>query len=622
MTTCCVSPDGRWVAFQEEHTRIHVFDAATGKRVWQSPAVDHAVNCCFTPDSQRLDTNIDGGRVYAVGSWEPGLALGPGVLADMTSEVAVLKLTNGIYRLVELATGRELARLEDPESSFGMVTLTPDGTKLLVCSGDQAGSQGFVHEWDLRRIRAELAQLGLDWQAAPYRPAPKPAPLGPLEVQVDLGEVVDYEKYTLILTYFPFHAEAYYRRGLAHLRGRQWREAFADFDMAATLQPDHAEAFYQRGAIHALQGRFQKARADLTQAIALKRDHAAAHGERGHAHLGLGQWAEAIADYTWVLERTPDDPGFWFGRGKAHARLYEWQLAVADYSRCLALFPDPDGGVLTERARAYSRLGQWHEAAADYTKALEQGPLLTFLTQSLALALKPDHERQELATVAETGWFENAVADPSTILTERGNAHFRLGHWDKAVADFSKTLELLPRACPLEVYIRQSRAEANAHLGAWGQVKADCEAIVALRPEEPADQRALVWFLTTCREVKYRDPDRAVRLAKQAVERGPQDGFYWQALGVAQYRAGDYKAAREALKEGARLRMGSNGFNYFLEAMICHRLGQRDDALRCFNEGLAWMEKRDLTLLGLEVEVLSRFRAEAEELLGITRKKP
>src|SRR5262249_51601190 len=114
-----VSPDGVWVAFGIGTDRVNVYEAATGRRVWQSPAGGHDY-CRFSSDGRWLLTDNDGSRAYAVGTWEPGPRLGPGRPWDVSPNgLVVLGLTNGIYRLVELATGREVARLEDPEQNAG-----------------------------------------------------------------------------------------------------------------------------------------------------------------------------------------------------------------------------------------------------------------------------------------------------------------------------------------------------------------------------------------------------------------------------------------------------------------------------------------------------------------------
>lgn len=124
-------------------------------------------------------TDKDGGRLYSAGSWKPGPKLGPGAPYDSTTELAVLGQSNGIYRLVELATGRELAKLEDPEQNSGPAALTEDGTKLVT------RAKNGMRVWDLRRIREGLMELGLDWEAPCFAPEKKPP--SPLQVTVDLG---------------------------------------------------------------------------------------------------------------------------------------------------------------------------------------------------------------------------------------------------------------------------------------------------------------------------------------------------------------------------------------------------------------------------------------------------
>jgi WD40 repeat protein len=179
---CSVSPNGRWVAFGTHQVRVNVHDAATGRLAWQSPAQQHCA-CLFSADGRWLVTDVDGGRLYAADTWEPGPQLGPGEPTDATADLAVLRQANGVYRLAELATGRELARLEDPEQNKGYAVFTPDGTKLIAAARDG------LRVWDLRAIREDLARRGLDWDLPPYPPATEPEDTAPLGVAVDLGEL-------------------------------------------------------------------------------------------------------------------------------------------------------------------------------------------------------------------------------------------------------------------------------------------------------------------------------------------------------------------------------------------------------------------------------------------------
>src|SRR5262249_59758506 len=139
------------------------------------------------PSGPGLVAEGSGCRLYPAGTGGPGPHLGPGPPWAMPSELAARGLPDGIYRLVELATGRELARLEDPEQNTGPAALTPDGTKLVAAAKDS------LRVWDLRRIRGELAKMGLDWEAPAYPPAANANPKE-LQVPVDLGDLAGREK--------------------------------------------------------------------------------------------------------------------------------------------------------------------------------------------------------------------------------------------------------------------------------------------------------------------------------------------------------------------------------------------------------------------------------------------
>jgi hypothetical protein len=154
---------------------VAVYDAATA---WEVRRLPSESSCRFSPDGRLLF--IGHGNSYAVakGTWEKVADLGPGSVNDCPpdGEYAVLGLPAGIYRLVRVAGGRELAWLEDTEAATEHVQFTPDGTKVIARAGNG------MRVWDLRRIRAELANLGLDWDAPAY--ASETAESGRLEVRV------------------------------------------------------------------------------------------------------------------------------------------------------------------------------------------------------------------------------------------------------------------------------------------------------------------------------------------------------------------------------------------------------------------------------------------------------
>jgi uncharacterized protein HemY len=133
-------------------------------------------------------------------------------------------------------------------------------------------------------------------------------------------------------------------------------------------------------------------------------------------------------------------------------------------------------------------------------------------------------------------------------------------------------------------------------------------------PDKAGAQCYLAGFLATCQEPKYRDPRLAVELATKAVEADSRNDIFWGTLGLAHYRAGKWQDAVRAIDRAQAL--GSGEDVLFVRAMAHWRLNEKDQARQWYDRGVRWMEKH--APKNAEVR---RFRAEAEEVLGITKKQ-
>src|SRR5205807_7116533 len=83
-----------------------------------------------------------------------------------------------------------------------------------------------------------------------------------------------------------------------------------------------------------------------------------------------------------------------------------------------------------------------------------------------------------------------------------------------------------------------------------------CKGLGAQLPAEPRHRQQwartfnrAAWFLATGADLRARDPVRALQLAQKAVEGAPKAASSWNTLGVARYRAGQYKEAIAALEQ-------------------------------------------------------------------------
>ena len=103
------------------------------------------------------------------GSWREGPQIGGGAFAfSPDGTLLAVDTGHGAVRLVDPDTGREYARLENPNQDRAFfLSFSPDGTQLVITGGDNQP----LHVWDLRAIRKQLAKMGLDWALPPYSPA-------------------------------------------------------------------------------------------------------------------------------------------------------------------------------------------------------------------------------------------------------------------------------------------------------------------------------------------------------------------------------------------------------------------------------------------------------------------
>jgi tetratricopeptide (TPR) repeat protein len=256
------------------------------------------------------------------------------------------------------------------------------------------------------------------------------------------------------------------------------------------------------------------------------------------------------------------------------------------------------------------------ELLSNSGKPEEARPLLeeAIRHQQAALAANPRHPRYRLflrnhyavlaATLLRLGKHDEAAVAAQQL------AGTREQHWE----DLLWARDLLARCAALaaqdEKLTAQERVKQAA--GHAAQARDLLRQAAQQVPDDALAQNDLAWRLATHPDPRLRAPALAVALARKAVAKAKENGTVWNTLGVAEYRAGDPRAAAAALDKSMQLRNGGDSSDWFFLAMAHWQLGDKEQARQFYNRAVQWMEQN-----APQNQELRHLRLEAAELMGV-----
>jgi serine/threonine-protein kinase len=354
-----------------------------------------------------------------------------------------------------------------------------------------------------------------------------------------------------------------------------------------------------------------------------------------------GRFQEAVETYQEALgisERVSADfPGFPDGRGfvatlkggnlgKLLARMGHYREAEQAYREALVIYEKLEADYPIGFQNRFSRVNQGEtnaylgelfmklgriedaekvyvrmrticeKAAKDFDEAVNRNNL------ALSHAVLGDlHRIAGRLPEAEQAYHSALAVQERVIVDDPGNPMYR------------HTLGTIQADLGMVLWLAGRSAESEQH---YRQALATFEKLVAENSEDTKYRTELAWLLATCPVVPLRDASKAVGLMSEVVKQMSQDAECWKALGVAQYRAGNFEAAAEALSKAAELHGNTNHDTWFFLAMAHARLGHETEARKWYEQAVEWTEKNQP-----KHDEMRRLCDEAADLLG-KRKRP
>jgi serine/threonine protein kinase/tetratricopeptide (TPR) repeat protein len=251
-----------------------------------------------------------------------------------------------------------------------------------------------------------------------------------------------------------------------------------------------------------------------------------------------------------------------------------------------------------EFARLLLELGRLPEAEAAFQKAIS-------IREKLAAdSLGPN---QNISLASSYFGLSLVLAQRSRPAEAEAARQHGLARVEKLAAGLTSPQSATDRARALSAY-----AKLLHRAGRYSEAAQAFRQALELGPANTFALNDFAAFLADCPDPTCRVPPEAVALARKAVAQAPDDGMFLNTLGIALYRAGEWKEALAVLQKSINLRNGGTGADELLLAMVQWRSGEKDQARRRYDQAARWTKANKPN-----DQDLRRLRVEAAMLLGI-----
>lgn len=167
-----------------------------------------------------------------------------------------------------------------------------------------------------------------------------------------------------------------------------------------------------------------------------------------------------------------------------------------------------------------------------------------------------------------------------------GTMHLRLKEYSEAEKTYRDALSISPSST-----YRLGLAKALTAQGKTNEADAEFDQVFRVYSRSASSLNKLAWPLVIDPDPKLQNGQAAVKMSQKAVELSPDNGSYWNTLGVAHYRNGQWREAVTALKKSMSLRSGGDAHEWFFLAMAYQKLEKPNKAKNWFDKSVQWLEE-------------------------------
>lgn len=175
-----------------------------------------------------------------------------------------------------------------------------------------------------------------------------------------------------------------------------------------------------------------------------------------------------------------------------------------------------------------------------------------FMLMALAASLQAQTNEIAETTPASSLQLDTRTdEDRIEFLLNVANVYFAENDFESAIGAYERILEIDPEHQQARYII------AHVYINAKQYTKAE-ELLLELITADPEDFKLLnnlAWLYATAEDAKFRDGQKAIKTAQEAMVMAPNDHHVWSTLSEAYYISGEYEKAHRAITQMASLAM-------------------------------------------------------------------
>ncbi|MFA5859364.1 MAG: tetratricopeptide repeat protein [Elusimicrobiota bacterium] len=211
----------------------------------------------------------------------------------------------------------------------------------------------------------------------------------------------------LVIKNNPKLAEAYFNRGNAYMRMKEYERAIEDYTQVLELEDKNVSAYTNRGNARFLMNKYDEAIQDYDHALVLSPGNAAAYTNRGNAYCKLQQYSIAVENYRKAIELEPKDE-------VAYENLVETLLMTMRFDDAMAVcIPAKDDTNSSMRAKL---LAVYVEFLYKIVKHLPYESQVECITEKVGLSDTVSLVGLDFNAIESIVLLKNAGAEPMRVL--------------------------------------------------------------------------------------------------------------------------------------------------------------------------------------------------------------